>query len=370
MVFAQRIVGNYKDKFRNMFNLLIGLDDTTLSKIFLREKSILEYNGLRRYAIIEDSDEFRCSIHSVVLSAIKTVVGEDYSKIIFLDHLDKYLVKHVFPRDAGLYTFAAAHSDKLLKLLDDKSLSDSLRKLVLLACLYSSDTYTETQRYLDLFGKVELHPAESELDLRLLMEYNEIEERKLRNESNDTEFRKEKILDYIRSLQELQTDSSKSEALRYHHIGKWQSNIKKYEEAENNLLKAIDINPKSFHSHLRLARNYNKLNRTDKATAHLESILGWRDKSEVPISVRLSAYEMLGGNEYDDLRTKFIDNRLEEFASDIYASFSESYSHTYSVISMLANHLSYNFPEFFYLLCARLPMPLNIENDAQLRKNF
>ncbi len=381
-VFAQRIVGRYKDRFPEMFNLLLGLDSTRLSKHFLREKNIIKFNALLRNAIIESVDEYSCSIHSVVLSSIRTVVGRDYSEKDFLEHIDKYLHKHALSRDAGLYTFAAAHGDRLLMLFDDKNISEALRKLVLLACLYAFDTYSQPQRYTVLFEKVELHPSESELDLRLLIESQELEEKKLKIELNDDEFRKEKIQGYVGVLKGLSTDSEKSNALKYHHIGKWESIIGEYESAEKNLLKAIEISPTSFHSHLRLARNYNVQSKRNglsfsdkecyrnKAIEQLNSILEWPDLSEVPISVKLSAYEMLGGNAYVDQRTMFVDNRLNQFAKDIYASLSESYSHTYNALSKLANHLSYNFPEFFSRLCAKLPLPLNIENNERLRKDY
>lgn len=371
VVFAQRIVGRYKDRFSDMFSLLIGLDSTRLSRNFLRGKNIFDFNSLLRYAIIEDADEFNGSIHSIVLSSIKTVVGKDYSEKVFLDYLNKYLRKHTMARDAGFYTFTATHGDRLLMFFDDKNIPDRLRKIILLACLYSLDTYTYPQLYIDFFGNVELHPSESELDLRLLIEYQELEVKKLKIESNDDEeINKDKIHECIKDLESLSTDSLKSEALKYHHIGKWLSNIKKYDDAEANLLKAIDKNPASFHSHLTLARNYKKLRLPDKVADQLKSILNWPDLSEVPISVKLSAYEILGGNLYADLRTMFIDNRQEQFAKDIHASLSKSYSHTYKVLSLLANHLSYNFPGFFFRLCARLPLPLNIENDSRLRKDY
>lgn len=382
MAFAERIVGRFRGRFKDMFNLLLGLDSTRLSRFFLRETNAFEFNTLLKYAIIEDVDDFSCSIHSIVLSAIWNVAREDYSERTFLSHLDKYLGKHVFLRDAGLYTFTAAHADRLLMLLDDMRLQDSLRKKILLACLYLFDTYTEPHRYITLFDKVELHPSESELDLRLLAEFQEIEEKKLKSESNDEEFRKDKILNYIKILEDLHTDSSKSEALRYHHIGKWLSNIKRYEEAEKFLLKAIDVNPKSFQSHLRLARDYNKQSKSDElshghkkccrenAAKHLISILDKPDLSEVPLSVRLSAYEIIGGNAYADLRKRFIDECQEQFAKDIHASLSERYSLTYSVLSILGNHLSYNNPDFYFSLCAKLPMPLNIEQNLDMRRNY
>lgn len=370
ITFAARIVGRYKDRYRDLFNLLLALDSTKLSRLFLRGKNPLEFTALLRYAIIEQADEFNCSIHSIVLSSIKTVVKGDYSEKAFHDYLYEYLSKYAISRDAGLYTFAAAHGAKLLGLFKDPNLPEALRKIILLACLYSFETFADPQPFLDFFEKVELHPSESELDLRLLIEYQELNIRKFKAESKDEKSQQEQILKYVKVLTELQTSSRESEALRYHHIGKLLSNTRMKEEAEKNLLKAVELNPTSFRSHLKLAREYHKQKLPDKVAEHLEKILDRPDISDVPISVRLSAYDILGSNQYATLRQKYIDNRLDAFANDVHASFSEYYSHTYNVLSRLANHLSYNFPDFFSRLCPKLPLPLNIEHDMDMRKNY
>lgn len=369
-LFAKRIVGHYKDQFKDIFNLLIGLDNTFLSKLFLREKKKLEYNALLRSAIIEDTDEFGCRIHSIVLTAIKTVVEKQYSENDFLKYLKVYLGNHVISRDAGLYTFTGIHKTLILKLLENKEIENSLRKIIILSYLYSVDTYLDPHPFIQLITSIDLCPHSSDIDLRLLIERLELEFRKYTKETNDTEFLKNWILDRVKYFDELNLNSPEKKALIDHHIGKWMSGIQKYEDSEKYLLRAIEQSPNHFNSLLRLARDYHKREMLEKATETLDAILDSNVISQVPISIRLAAYDMISGYKYKSLRTCYIDERQEQFAEDMYASLSESYTQTYIVLAKLANHLSYNYPEFFSRLCSRLPLPLDIENNERVRKDY
>lgn len=369
-VFAQRIVGHYTDRFNDIFNLLIGIDGTLVSKLFLREEKKLDFNALLSSAIIEDADEYGCRIHSIVLTAIKTVVDSRYSEDYFLRYLNRYLSKHVISRDAGLYTFVGLHKELLLKLLKRPELDDSLRKVIILSYLYPVDTYKDPRPFIELIGGVELDPEGSDIDLRIFIEQLELEFRKYLSETENDEFRRSWIQEKIEILSGLELNSPERKALIYHHIGKWLSDIKRFDESEKYLLKAIEQSPASFNSLLRLARDYNENKMPDKATEKLDAILGYDEISKVPLSIRLAAYELIGSYQYNKLRIRYIDNRHEQFAADIYASISESYTQPYFVIAKLANHLSYNYPEFFSRLCARLPQPLDIENNEKMRKCY
>ena len=368
-VFAQRIVGHYTDRFNNMFNILMALDSTMLSKLFLRERK-LDYIDLLRYSIIEDVDEYDCKIHSIVLTAIKTVVGSKYSENDFLQYLSKYLSKHVRLRDAGLYTFVGTHREMLLKLFKRHNILDSLRKILLLSYLYSVDTYLDPHRYIELINQVDLYPQYTNIDLRLFIEHTELEFRICSHNTNDAEFLGNWISKKIEVLRELKIDSPDREALVFHHIGKWFSNIHRFEESEKYLLKAIELSPGSYNSILRLARDYNRRKMPEKVIAKIDKILNADEIYKVPISIRLSAYDLISAYQYKEQRIRYIDERQEQFAADIYASLSESYSQTYIVLAKLANHLSYNFSNFFSRLCEHLPLPIDIDNNERVRKDY
>ena len=369
--FAQRIVGRYKERFLDMFNLLLGLDSTTVNKIFLKEKNLLKLNALYKFAIIQDAGDYQCQIHQVVLSAIRAVVGKDYDGAEFADYLQKYLQKHVAARDEGLYTFFAYHQKRIGDIASAMQPESLLRHYILLAHLYSVDTFVNPDIYLDKINTLPLIPENQEVDLCLLVEKQELEQYITRKETNeDKEKSKAKILEDIETLKALSLSSSASQAIVCHHIGKWLSTIEDYEQSELWLLKSLELNPKSYHSLLRLARDYNKQNLPDKAAEKIAAILNPENINEVPISIRLSAYGIISNYKYKELQKTYIDEQLDQFSKDVYASLSESYSHTYIVLAKMAEHLSYNNPKFYARLCVQLPLPLNIEKNNRLRKDY
>ena len=369
--FAQRIVGRYKDRFLDIFNLLLGLNSTTVNKLFLREKNLLKLNALYKFAILQDAGDYQCQIHQVVLSAIKAVVGKDYDEMEFKDYLRNYLQKHVVARDEGLYSFWAYHQKRLESLASMLQSESLLRHYILLAHLYSVDTFIKPDFFLDMINALPLSPEIQEVDLRLLIEKLEMEQHKNMNETDaDKEKCRDKILCDIEELKALVLSSSVSQAIVCHHIGKWLASIEDYEQSESWLQKSIELNPKSYHSLLSLARNYNKQGLLKQVAKKIAAILNPETINEVPISIRLSAYGIISSYKYKELKKTYIDDQLDQFSKDVYASLSESYSHTYIVLAKLAEHLSYNTPEFYASLCVHLPLPLNVEENIRLRKDY
>lgn len=369
-VFARRIVGRYVDRFKDMFNLLIGLDDTRISKTFLRGKNIFDYNALLSASIIEDTSEYVCKIHSVVLSAIKTVMDARYSRNDFLQYLGDYLSAHVMSRDACLYTFSGIHRRLILELINKTDLEDKLRKIIVLSYIYSIDTYSAPQSFIALIDSVNLNPEDSDMDLRLFIELLELEHRKYLTENNDAEFLKEWGFKKIEELQRLKMYSPDRAILIDHHIGKLLSDLKEYDESEKYLLNVIGNSTSAYNSRLRLARDYQRRGYIEKAIEQISEILGSGEISKVPISIKLSVYDLISTYQYREQRIQYIDERQEQFAADIYASLSESYSQTFIVLAKLANHLAYNFSDFFSRLCERLPLPIDIDNNERVRKDY
>lgn len=369
--FAQRIVGRYKERFLDMFNLLIGLNCTTVNKLFLREKNLLKLNALFKFAILQDVGDYQCQIHQVVLSAIKAVVGKNYNETEFADYLLYYLRKHVTARDEGLYTFFAYHQERLDSIASAMQPESLLSHYILLTHLYSVDTFIKPDVFLDMINALPLLPEEREVDLCLLVEKLELEQHKIWKETNeDKEKRKAKIMYDTENVKALNLLSTDCQALVCHHIGKWLSSIEDYGQAESWLQKSLELNPKSYHSLLRLARDYNKQDMLGQAAEKIATILNPDTINEVPISIRLSAYDIISNYKYKELQKTYIDNQLDQFAKDIYASLSESYSHTYIVLAKMAEHLSYNNPKFYARLCVQLPLPLNVEKNNRLRKDY
>ena len=370
-VFAQRIVGRYKERFLDMFNLLLGLDSTTVNKLFLKERNLLKLNALYKFAILQDVGDYQCQIHQVVLSAIKAVVGKDYDETEFKDYLLNYLQKHVAARDEGLYTFFADHQERLDSIVSAMQPESLLRHYSLLAHLYSVDTFIKPDIYLDKINALSLSPETQEVDLCLLVEKIELEQHKIFKETNeDKEKCRAKIMADMETVKALNLSSTVSQAIVCHHIGKWLSSIEDYGQSESWLQKSLELNPKSYHSLLRMARDYNKRDLLGQAAEKITAILNPETINEVPISIRLSAYDIISNYKYKELQKTYIDDQLDQFSKDVYASLSESYSHTYIVLAKLAEHLSYNNPKFFARLCVQLPLPLNVEKNNRLRKGY
>lgn len=370
-IFAQRIIGRYVGILADMFNLLVQLDCCEVSKIFLCEKSRLRLNDLFTYAILQNTEEYQCQIHQVVLSAIKAVVGTEDKDNGFKKHLCAYLKRHVFKRDAGLYTFMNLHGEKILALTNNFANDDLLRKMIVLAVIYTVDTYSDQNKYIGIIDGLCLDTERFFLDLCLFIEKKEIEQSKTRNEFGiEDEHYKEKVLIDIDDLKQIHVLDKQAESLICHHIGKWLSSIGKSVDSESLLLRALDLNPKSFHSMSKLAYDYKKQGRLDKMKEMVHAILSPDTFEEVPISILLMGYDLIAQKKYQDLQKVYIDEQLENFAKVIFASLSENYSQTYIVLAKLCNHLSYNKPQFYNELCARLPLPLNIEHDDRLRESY
>lgn len=366
--FADRIVGRYKERFLELFNLLIGLDNTVVSKQFLSENSILNVKSLIKSAIIYEEGEFTCRIHQIVLEAIKRVMRKDYSEELFMNNLKSYLDKYLFKRDKNLYSLMTNHKDVLLLKSSRDNFDKRLRNSIFLAYLYSVDTYVRPNYFIEKINELYLNPQKYLEDFHLYLEKIEIEQYQVKITKNE-EYNN-KIKADIDTLMKIDFNDEKFLVVKYHHIGKWFSIIKDLDSSEVYLCKALKLNSKSFSSLLRLARNYNIKKLYEKINHHVDVILSSSSISEVPISIKLSTYDLISNYQFKELRKKYIDDNLEQFTNDIYASLSENYSQTYIVIAKLANHLSYNFPEFYTNLCMKLPIPLDIDKNIRLKKDY
>ena len=370
-IFAQRIIGRYVDKLGDMFNLLVCLDSCDVSKIFLSEKSRFRMNDLFTYAVLQDVSEYKSRIHQVVLASIKAILYTKISENDFKNHLANFFKRHVFLRDEGLYTFMSLHRDRVMDIVSVLPPDDMLRHLIVMAMVYTIDTFSNQDVYLQLINDLTLDVERHYTDLCLFIEKKEIEQSKIKKEyGKDGEQYVVKVRKDISEIESIKVDTNEAQALIMHHEGKWLSIIGDLEESEKKLQMALGLNPKSYHSMLKLARDYKAQDNTGKFEQMIHAMLNPGTFDEVPLSVRLSAYEAISPKKYQYLQKQYIDNKIENFSKVIYASLSRYYSHTYLVLSRHSKHLSFNQPEFYTKLCAQLPIPLNIEHDVKLRENY
>ena len=370
-VFAQRVLGRYVLRFGDVFNHLMFLDETTFSKSFLRDFSIFKYNDLLTYSIIHETGEYQSQIHQVVLSAIKVVVGKKYDINISLQWLGGYLQNHIKKRDAGLHTFMSFHHNKIWEVVNTLSPTNDIRHYALLAILYTEDTYLNHDYYISQIDALKIDISQLDVDLSLQIERVEIEQNKIRQQNGeDSEEYRQRVYSYIDYLSGLNCTNEKAKALILHHIGKLRSYIGDVAGAEQDFLNALELDPRSYHSMLRLAHDFDKQGCNEKAEAYIEKILETEPIDDVPISIRLSAYDLISLYKYKDLKEKFINNHMKEFSDALYAALSENYSHVYVILSKLSGHLSYNYPDYYTHICARLPLPLNVECNERIKKDY
>lgn len=370
-VFAQRILGRYVERFVLQFNLLWFLDSTIISKLFLKEPSRFRFNDLKTYSVIQDIDEYYCKVHQVVLYAIKSLVGTKYNEELVKDILFKYLKIHVERRDEGLYTLMACHLQTISQYGSTLSPEDELRHFITLAHLYTVDTYTDSEHYVSRINELKLDSEHSQVDLSLIVERIEIEQNIVRKKyGEDSAELKKKVGDDIVVAQGLQLKTDVAKAFISHHIGKWKSSVGDKKGAEQFLLNSLQLDPYSYHSILRLAKDYKSLGEFDKVIEYADKILGAKDEYNVPLSIRLATYDLISNNDFYELKKKYIHGQLKKITEDIYASLSKRYSHTYILLAKYAYDFSYNYPEMFHAICSRLPLPQHIDTDNRVRKDY
>ncbi len=371
LVFAERIVGRYRDGYSDLFNTIIMLDSLRISSDFLKSIDVFKLKDLERFAILQSNEEYCYQIHVVVLNAIRRVMEKGSDENGFRKLLYQYLRKHVQKRDAGLYVFMKIHGDACLDLTEKLDPSDELRHYIVLAVCYTMDTYQDHDRFICMIDALNIDIEKREVDLNLLIERMEIVQNKQYIVSNEDEnVKKQNIVKDIDLLDSLTLISDKQKALVCHHIGKWLLTIYEEKDGEEYLKKAISIVPCSYSSRLQLARLYNRQNRMDGVIQMIGELLNEETIKEVPVSVLLSAYGLLAPSKYADLCKQYLDNQIDTFVTTVYASLSQGYTHTYLELAKLSRHLAYNYPEEYNQLCSKLPLPLDIENDMRLRENY
>lgn len=371
VAFAERIVGRYKHEYADLFNVLIMLGSLRISADLLKCVDIFKTRNLVRFAILQSNEEYSYQVHVVVLNAIRRVIDKDIDKEKFCHVLLRFMRQHVQKRDAALYTFMTMHGETCLELAGKLDASDELRHFVVLAVIYTQDTYHNHDWYLEMIDGLQLDVEGNETDLNLLIERMEIVQNKVFIESGKSEdVKKQSVLADIDFLNRLSLTAENQKAQVCHHIGKWLLTIHNEAEGEYYLKRAIAIMPNLYNSRLQLARLYNRQGRKNDVGLMIGELLKRETLKEVPVSVLLSAYGLLASSKYADLCKKYLDEQLDAFVSTVYASLSQGYTHTYLELAKLSKHLAYNYPVEYNQLCSRLPLPLDIEKDERLRENY
>lgn len=369
--FAERIIGKYCEKYPQFFDILFSLETTRICKSFLYEYNLVQYRQMVKAAVLDENELFYCHLHSIIYESIKAVKGNKNDKIV-LGAIHMYLDKHLLKRDAELYTFTSAHVNKLEDWTNDKDADSILKHKIVLACLYAQNTYINHEQYLDLINGLSLSPNDSLEDLLLTVERNEIFiNKEYENSGKDEEVRKQITLKVKSEFEKLEPNISSAilKSVYYHHLAKWTRCLNE-PASEELFLRALQYNPKSYNSHLQLARLYNSQRQKEKTYSHTDAVLADAVKGDVPLSVVLSVFSLMATSKHSQKLRLYLENDMEIFENAVEASISTHNTLVYYVLSKLSGSLSYEYSDVYNRLCNLLPSIVDIRHNEEDSYNY
>ncbi|WP_404397980.1 hypothetical protein [Idiomarina loihiensis] len=204
-------------------------------------------------------------------------------------------------------------------------------------------------------------------DLLLLIESFELKLISIDRKNHEDKYQLEsdEAINKLNRINSEIAEGSKTQLLVEHHIAKiyfWKGDAATSRKLFTDLLCKF---PNSEQCMLQLARIYDNEKSYDEVENYVDKVLG-QINSEQSYSVILSFYDLISNSKYKACREKYIQNRVEDFVSDISATLRSSFDHPYRVLSSLSSYLGYNLPEVFESLSSNLPAPDNANKNAKL----
>lgn len=360
------VVGKYVKKFRREFSLISLIDAEQVSNyIFNKILGMRAIRNLEKVSLIVRSGMNYSSIHSIVLLSIKNFL-DNAPEIGSLkkELCDVLLVENEFKK-SGYYSFCVMHNDLLNRLYHDE-LCDRHRKALLYAIIQTTDNLVFKSELINEVGKFDLSKNNFE-DLLLLIESLELKLISIdrRNHENKYQLESDEAIKKLNRINSEIAEGSNVKLLVEHHIAKiyfWKGDAATSRELFTDLLCKF---PNSEQCMLQLARIYDNEKSYDEVEKYVDKVLG-NISSEQSYSVILSFYDLISNSKYKVCREKYIQNRVEDFVSDISATLRSSFDHPYRVLSSLSSYLGYNLPGAFESLSSNLPAPDNANKNAKL----
>ncbi|RTE67608.1 hypothetical protein EH243_01275 [Amphritea opalescens] len=360
------VIGKYSEKFHREFALISLIDSEQISNfIFNKILGMKAIRNLEKLSLIIRSGINHSSIHSVVLLSINNLSNLSHEREQLKDEIcEVLLVENEFKR-SSYYSFCVMHN-KLLNELYKQDLSDINRKALLYAIIQTTDNLVFKSDLIDEVEKFDLSHNNME-DLLLLIEKLELRLISVDRKQNEDEyqFEAEQVIKKLDEINLNLTDKSNIRLLVEHHIAKiyfWKGDAATAKRLFTDLLCKF---PNSEQCMLQLARIYDNEKSYDKVEKYVETFLS-NINPEQSYSVVLSFYDLISNSQYTSCREKYIQNRVEDFVSDISATLRSSFDHPYRVLSSLSSYLGYNLPEAFESLCSNLPAPDNVIENKKL----
>jgi len=360
------VIGKYRDKFKNEFALISLLKTEQVSNyIFNRTLGRKAIRNLDKSSLIVRSSLNHSSIHSIVLLSICNLKPEASLIEEAKSNICEVLLEENEFKSFGYYNFCVLHHS-FLKELYAENIKEKYRKALLYAIIQTTDNLVFKEGLVREVDKFDL--ADSTLEnLLLLIEKIELKLISIDRKLDEDEYQKEsqKAIDLLNIKKDSVAEGSNTRLLVEHHIAKiyfWKGDT---DTSKNIFEELLSKYPDSDQCKLQLARIADNDKNYPEAERYVNEVLGGISKNK-SLSIVLSFYDLISNSKYKESREKFIENRIEDFVSDISITLRSSFDHPYRVLSSLSSYLGFNIPEVFEELCSSLPVPDNASKNKKL----
>lgn len=360
------VIGKYAPKLHKEFSLISLIDSEQISNyIFNSILGMKAVRNLEKASLIVRSGLNYSNIHSIVLLSIKNFIGNDPVIKELKEKICNLLLIENEYKKSGYYSFCVMHNQLLNNLYQD-DLSDKHRKALLYAIIQTTDNLVYKASLTNKVESFDLSGNDLE-DLLLLIEKLELKLISIDRKINEDKYQLEsdKAIEELKVINIDIAEGTNIKLLVEHHIAKiyfWKGDVATSKKLFGELLIKF---PNSEQCMLQLARIFDNEKSYDEAEKYVEKVLS-NVTPEVSHSIVLSFYDLISNSKYKSCRTKYIDDRIEDFISDISVTLRSSFDHPYRVLSSLSSHLGFNLPKEFASLCSNLPVPDNVDKNTKL----
>lgn len=366
---SNRIIGRIKGINEKELSALNFIDNRLITQPFL-EKIIgrIGVGKLLDNTIIGKDNTKHYSIHQIVLDSIKSEVTTSKWLEEFTKKVKDYLVEHNETKDIGFYNVMFNHRlliDNILQKTKDKE----LKRIILYSIIQCTDI--KVSAHVDsLINQITplISDNNTYYENLLSIELAEINLFKIDKKKESDRYKEEtkRSITALELLLPIAKDINHKTTI-FHHIGKLYFKIGEDKTALLYFENVLKLKPNNPFALLQVARIESKAENSEKVKEITEFIFNMKD---CPLSILLSFYELISFNNYSELKNKYVDEKIDEFAVKIIEAIDSRYEQPYNILSKLSSHLSYNFPSHFETIVDNLPTPANIDFNENLRFSF
>lgn len=366
---ANRIIGKIMQTNEKELAALNFVSNRFITQSFL-EKLIgkVGVGKLLNNTILAKDGTKNYSTHQIILDSIKHEVTNLQWVEEFTVKVKDHLMEHNEIKDIAFYNVMFNHRI-LLDRIFETTTDTEMRQVILYSVLQCTDI-TMTEEIDSLIVKIEplISANTSYYENLLSIELAEINLFKIDKKKEKEKYKEEtdKTIEFLTEFIKTAKDDT-HRATILHHIGKLYFKIGEDSSAQEKFDEVLSLKSNDPFALLQIARISSKAKKVDKVKEITEIIF---ELPTCPISVLLSFYELIAFNNYNDLKEKFVDNKIDAFVGNIIDALDSRYDQPYNILGKLSGHLSYNFPTYFEIIVDNLPTPANIDFNDKLRFSF